>query len=113
MNHLTAFASGTSFLGAGLAIIAQSILDPSADVVERLIGGSIIGGASILVIRWVRQTAKDAASSSQLIIDQYQDQVKELLARVGELNGQLLVAQQTLAAERDKRWGSGPGGTPI
>ena len=95
-----------------MTILAQSIFDPTAQVVEKVVGGSILFAVGWLVIRWtfrllreVRDIAADdraasverekiAAEREKLLLEQLSNQGKIN----AELNAQLFTERQMRTA---------------
>lgn len=60
---------GAALTGAAAVTIAQGVLDPTAITIERIVGGGVLAGAAILIVRWSRQTGADAREGLQATIE--------------------------------------------
>ncbi len=55
---ISVFASAAALVGAGMVVVAQGVLDPTADNMERFIGGTFILVAGTVGFRWAYQLLK-------------------------------------------------------
>ncbi len=55
---ISIFAAAAALFTAGAVVVAQGVLDPTADTIERIIGGTFILVAGTVGFRWAYQLLK-------------------------------------------------------
>ncbi len=55
---ISPFAAAAALFAAGFVVVVQGVLDPTADTIERIIGGTFILVAGTVGFRWAYQLLK-------------------------------------------------------
>ena len=91
---LPGLATAGTLMGMAIVVVGQAVLDPFADTVQRLIGGSILLVAAVLVVRWTLHLWSDTRDALR------EDRVAALereqmyLEQINVLNRQLTAERQ-------------------
>ncbi len=86
------FALAAGAFGAGAVVVAQGVLDPMADTVERVIGGAFLLIVGTVGFRWAFQLIKAVREDNH-----------ELRAQLNEVRDRLGDMTQKYESERELR----------
>ncbi len=74
---ISTFAIAAGLFGAGMVVVTQGVLDPSADTIERIIGGTFILVAGTVGFRWAYQLLKAVREDNSELRTQLSDMTKK------------------------------------
>lgn len=106
--------AAASLFGAGAVVLGQAVFDTFADPVERIVGGSVLFGAAILIVRWTFKLLTEARAQAQADREAFLQREAQLIDQIAALNAQLLTERQARMSleamgyeDRRKRYSDG------
>ncbi len=91
---LPKLGGAATLFGAGTVVIAQAVFDNFAEPLERVIGGSVLFAAAVLIVRWTFRLLNEARESAAADRKAYLEREARLTDQLAELNAQLLQERQ-------------------
>lgn len=100
---LLAVATAATLIGAAIWNLGQSVLDPSAELIERILSAGGIITAAWLVVRWSLRLISEIRETARLDREGALEREALLVKQLELTVGQLAETQGQLAAERTLR----------
>ena len=91
---IPAFATAGTLVGMGAVVIAQAVIDPVATIVDRVVGGSLLLVAAILIVRWTFRMWADTREALREDRNAALEREQVYLKQINELSHQLTAERQ-------------------
>lgn len=96
-------ATAGTLIGAAIIVLAQSVFNPFADAIERVLGGSLLLGAAYMIVRWTFRLLQEARETASADRDASLEREKLLITQLANATEQLAEVNAQLTAERSLR----------
>lgn len=91
---LPALGLAATLVGMAGTMLAQAVFDPFAAAAERIIGGSIIMVAAILIVRWTFRLWQETRETAAADREAAMERERLYLQQISDLNNQLIAERQ-------------------
>lgn len=92
-----------SAVGGAVILLGQALFNPTAEGVERIVGGSLLLVAAVLVIRWTFRMLAESREIAKADREAALKREQMLISQLDQLQERLLAAYAELELERQTR----------